>query len=59
MFNYTKSALTAMDKEHNFVRDTLEKVLRLADILEYIGENPVIIERLNAHPMIQWKLMEY
>lgn len=46
MFNYTKSELSAMAKEHNFVRDTLEKVLRLADILEYIGKNPVTKSRL-------------
>lgn len=39
MFNYTKADLAALAEEYNFVRDTLEKVLRLADILTFINSN--------------------
>lgn len=42
MFNYTKDELAAKANELNFVRDTLEKVLRLADILEYLNTNPIM-----------------
>ena len=41
MFNYTKAELSSKSNELNFVRDTLEKVLRLADILEYLNSNPL------------------
>lgn len=41
MFNYTKAELAAKASEMNFVRDILEKVLRLADILDYINSNPL------------------
>jgi hypothetical protein len=33
-------------KELGFVRDTLEKVTRLADILEYLNMNPLLKDRL-------------
>lgn len=39
MFSLTKAELSAKAKELNFVRDTVEKVLRLADILDYLNTN--------------------
>ena len=39
MFNYTKADLAALAEEYNFVRDTLEKVLRLSDILTFFNAN--------------------
>lgn len=41
LFRYTKNELAAKASEINFVRDTLEKVLRLSDILDYLGQNPI------------------
>lgn len=41
MFNYTKSELATKANEMNFVRDALEKVLLLADILNYLNSNPI------------------
>src|SRR6056297_1922941 len=34
-------------KELGFVRDTLEKVLRLADILQFINTHPLLKEKLS------------
>lgn len=39
MFSLTKAELAVKAKELNFVRDTVEKVLRLADILDYLNTN--------------------
>ena len=39
MFNYTKKDLDERAAELNFVANTLEKVLRLADILKFINSN--------------------
>ena len=39
MFSLTKAELAAKANELNFVRDTMEKVLRLADILDYLNTN--------------------
>ena len=39
MFSLTKAELAAKANELNFVRDTVEKVLRLADILDYLNNN--------------------
>lgn len=41
MFEYTKSELAEKANELNFVRDTLEKVLRLSEILNYLNTNPL------------------
>jgi len=38
---YNKSELSEKAKELNFNRDTLEKVLRLVDILEFLNTNPL------------------
>ncbi len=39
MFEYTKSELAQKANELNFVRDTLEKVLRLSEMLDYLGRS--------------------
>jgi len=39
LFNYTKAELTEKADELNFVRDTLEKVIRLSQILDYLHSN--------------------
>jgi predicted nucleotidyltransferase component of viral defense system len=39
LFSLTKAELAVKAKELNFVRDTVEKVLRLADILDYLNTN--------------------
>ena len=46
MFEYTKNELGHKANEMNFVRDTLEKVLRLTEILNYINSNPLTKENL-------------
>ena len=46
MFEYTKNELGVKANEMNFVRDTLEKVLRLTEILNYINSNPLTKENL-------------
>lgn len=46
MFEYSKAELAQKANEMNFVRDTLEKVLRLTDILKYLNSNPLTKENL-------------
>jgi len=44
--NLTKKELNKIAKEQGFVRDTLEKVCRLTDILEFMSSHPLMGERL-------------
>ncbi|MCF8009210.1 MAG: nucleotidyl transferase AbiEii/AbiGii toxin family protein [Halanaerobiales bacterium] len=46
MSNYDKVYLGRKAKSLGFIRDTLEKVLRLADILEYFNTNSLLQENL-------------
>jgi len=46
LFEYTKSELAEKANELNFVRDTIEKVLRLSEILNYLNTNPLTKEYL-------------
>jgi hypothetical protein len=46
MYNYSKKDLERMTTETGFIRDNLEKVLRLCDVLQYFNENPLFTERL-------------
>lgn len=46
MSNYDIIYLGKKAQELGFVRDTLEKVTRLADILEYLNSNPLLQESL-------------
>ena len=41
MFKYSKAELTEKAMNLNFIRDTLEKVYRLADVLAYLHANPL------------------
>jgi len=42
LFNYDKNYISKRATEFGFIRDTLEKVYRLADILEYINSDPLL-----------------
>jgi len=44
--NYDKIYIGKRAEKLGFVRDTLEKVYRLADILEYLNTNPLLKESL-------------
>ena len=46
MFEYTKAELSKIANEYNFVRDTLEKALRLVDVLAYLNANPLTKDKL-------------
>mgnify|MGYP003410936742 CR=1 FL=1 len=46
MFEYTKEDLNIMAKELKFNRDTLEKVIRLIKILDFINTDSQIKEKL-------------
>lgn len=46
MFNYDKNYIGRKAAELGFIRDTLEKVYRLADVLEYLNSNPILKENL-------------
>lgn len=40
---YSKSDLEKLAKESGFIRDNLEKVIRLNDILIYFNTNPLLV----------------
>jgi predicted nucleotidyltransferase component of viral defense system len=42
MFRYTKNELDVLAANTGFLRDNLEKVLRLCDVLQYINTNPLL-----------------
>lgn len=46
MTSYSKEDLSKLAVETNFIRDNLEKVVRLIDILDFINQNPFLSERL-------------
>lgn len=46
MYKYDKAFLDRTAIEHGFIRDNLEKVYRLADVLAYVHETPVLSETL-------------
>jgi predicted nucleotidyltransferase component of viral defense system len=46
MYNYSKSNLVKIATETGFIRDNLEKVFRLCDILKYLNLNPLLAEHL-------------
>ncbi|HZK61953.1 MAG TPA: nucleotidyl transferase AbiEii/AbiGii toxin family protein [Anaerovoracaceae bacterium] len=46
MSSYDKGYIAKRATELGFIRDTLEKVYRLADVLEYLNTNPVLRENL-------------
>lgn len=46
MYNYDKNYISKRAFEFGFIRDTLEKVYRLADILEFLNNEPKIKSKL-------------
>lgn len=46
MYNYSKSDLERIASETNFIRDNLEKVFRLCDVLRHLNENSLFSEHL-------------
>ena len=46
MFNYDKSYISKRASEFGFARDILEKVYRLADILEFLNSEPKLRGKL-------------
>ncbi len=46
MTPYNKQTLDAIAKEHGFIRDNLEKVMRLVDILHYFHESKLLSKTL-------------
>lgn len=46
MYNYDKHYIAKRASELGFIRDTLEKVYRLADVLEYLNTNPILKDSL-------------
>lgn len=46
LYNYDIIYMGKKAKELGFIRDTLEKVIRLADILEYFNINPALKDNL-------------
>ncbi len=43
---YSKKDLDKIASETGFIRDNLEKIFRLCDILKYLNENPLFLENL-------------
>ncbi|AHF09020.1 MULTISPECIES: nucleotidyl transferase AbiEii/AbiGii toxin family protein [Dehalobacter] len=46
MSNYDKNYIAQRASNFGFIRDTLEKVYRLADVLEYINSDPILKGKL-------------
>ena len=46
MYNYNKNVLEKKSTETDFIRDNIEKVFRLCDILRHLNENPLFVEHL-------------
>lgn len=46
MYKYNKNDLDLLAANTDFLRDNLEKVLRLSDILQYINANPLLLSHL-------------
>jgi len=46
LFKFDKKTIGKRAVEMGFIRDTLEKVYRLVDILEYLNKNPLLKESL-------------
>jgi len=46
LYNYTKKNLDVIANETSFIRDNLEKVLRLCEILQFLNENSLFAENL-------------
>ena len=68
MNSYNKQALDIIAKEQSFIRDNLEKVMRLVEIstismtglccLNLLFEDKEMVNRIKFHPMALWKTKE-
>ena len=47
MLKYSKAELNRQAKELGFVRDTFEKVCRLADVLTFMESDPLLADSLS------------
>ncbi len=43
---FSKQYLSNLAEESNFIKDTLEKVLRLSEILKFLNNDPVFVDKL-------------
>lgn len=43
---YSKTDLDKIAKESGFIRDNLEKIIRLVDVLNYFNTNPLLSDKL-------------
>ena len=65
MNSYNKQALDIIAKEQSFIRDNLEKVMRLVEMstismtglccLSLLFEDKEMVNRIKFHPMALWK----
>lgn len=46
MYKYNKNDLDLLAANTNFLRDNLEKVLRLSDVLQHMNTNPLLYSHL-------------
>lgn len=46
MYNYSKNDLERLSAGTDFIRDNLEKIFRLCDILRQLNENPLFADTL-------------
>ena len=44
--NYTRQYLAALASKTNFIKDNLEKVLRLSEILRFLNSDPILKGKL-------------
>ena len=65
MNSYNKNDLSQLATQTLFLRDNLEKVLRLTDVLRFIAkryqpellfDDEDIINNIRNHPMAYWKM---
>lgn len=48
---YNKHSLDAIAKEQGFIRDNLEKVMRLVEILGHFHNSPLLSKTLGTRPL--------
>ena len=53
LHSYDITYLGKKAEELGFIRDTLEKVTRLSDILEYFNTNPILKDNLALKVVLQ------
>lgn len=56
MLKYSKAELNRQAKELGFVRDTFEKVCRLADVLTFMESDPLLADSLSESRRFEEKV---